>query len=240
MGRTVIIAQARMGSSRLPGKVMEILGDRTVLAHVVARARRVRSADAVCIATTDREADDVVAAAAAAIGTAVFRGDALDVLSRYRGAAEMLDAAVILRVTCDCPVLDPDVCDAVLDLRARSNADYAANNLRREWPHGLDCEAFTMQALTDAADRSTADYDREHVTPWMRRAPQLKRMHLAGPGAPAADQRWTLDYPEDLAFFRALFSAYSDAAAAGWDSINSFLAGRPEIVALNAARATGS
>lgn len=240
MGRTVIIAQARMGSTRLTGKVLAMLGDRTVLAHVVDRAKRVRGADAVCIATTNRAADDVVATAAAAAGAMVFRGDAHDVLGRYRGAAEMLDASVVMRVTCDCPVIDPEVCDAVLDLRANSGADYAANNLRREWPHGLDCEAFTRQALADAANRSTATYDREHVTPWIRRAPQLKRMHLAGPGAPAADQRWTLDYPEDLAFFRALFSAYSDAATAGWDSIYSFLAGRPEIAALNAARALGS
>jgi spore coat polysaccharide biosynthesis protein SpsF len=239
MSTTAVIIQARMGSSRLPGKVMERLDDRTVLDHVVSRALRIARADAVCIATTVRPTDDPVAEAAAAAGAAVFRGDETDVLARYLGAAEMLDATVVMRVTSDCPLIDPEVCDAVLALRAERRADYAANNLEREWPHGLDCEAFTRAALAEAARTATDAYDREHVTPWLRRAPHLVRAHLPGPGLPAAARRWTLDYPEDLAFFRALLAARPAAANEGWQAIHAFLAGRPEIVAINAGRTTG-
>jgi len=238
MTRTVLIVQARMGSTRLPNKVLEPLGDRTVLAHVVARAQLISRVDAVCIATTSNAADDVVAEAATAAGAAVFRGDEFDVLERYRGAAELMKADVVMRVTCDCPLIDPDVCDAVLDLRETRNADYAANNLRREWPHGLDCEAFTRASLTHAAEKARDAYDREHVTPWLRQAKDIVRAHLDGPGRPMSAQRWTLDYPEDLTFFCALFAAYPAVATAGWRDIQEFVAGRPDISVLNANRAT--
>lgn len=240
MPLTALIAQARMGSTRLPGKVIERLAGQTVLAHVIARAKRIAGVDVVCIATTDDAADDGVADAATAAGAAVFRGDEQDVLARYRGAADLLDADVVMRVTCDCPVIDPAVCDAVLALRAECGAEYAANNLVREWPHGLDCEAFTRAALIEAAETTREAYDREHVTPWLRRAPHLVRAHLDGPGQPTAGQRWTLDYPEDLAFFRALFAAYPEAATAGWRDIYEVVAHRPDISALNAVRAVAT
>jgi UDP-2,4-diacetamido-2,4,6-trideoxy-beta-L-altropyranose hydrolase len=237
---TAIIVQARLGSSRLPGKILQKIGGRTVLEHDIARLKAVRGADLVVIATTDKESDTAVAEAATAAGALVFRGDETDVLARYLGAARMVDADVIMRVTSDCPLIDSDICDAVLALRAETGADYAANNMPRLFPHGLDCEAFTRAALERAAAEATDPYDREHVTPWLRRMPGLKRANLTGPGWPANQQRWTLDFPEDLTFFADLFARMPLDPVPGWQAVLSFVGQHPDLVHANIRHRTGS
>jgi UDP-2,4-diacetamido-2,4,6-trideoxy-beta-L-altropyranose hydrolase len=232
-GKTAIIVQARLGSSRLPGKILQKLGARTVLAHDIERLRRVAGADVVVIATTDSPKDDAVAEAARAYGAVVFRGDEQDVLSRYLGAARLVDADVIMRVTSDCPLIDPDICAAVLALRARTKADYATNNMPRLYPHGLDCEAFTRDALERAAREAVSPYDREHVTPWLRRQPGLRRANLVGPGWPANQQRWTLDFPEDLTFFQGVFAELPQDRLPTWQEVLSLLGKRPDLLAPN-------
>ncbi len=237
--KTTVIVQARMGSSRLPGKVLAKLGDRTVLAHCLARATAVPGANAVCLATSELAIDDPVAETAAqSPGVTVFRGHETDVLSRYAGAARASNADIILRITCDCPLIDPVVCGEVLALRAKTGASYASNNVTTEWPHGLDCEAFTRQAL-DAADAGATDpYDREHVGPWMRRATEAAAAHLPGPGAPAARHRWTLDHPEDLAFLLALWPHLPAGRIPSWREVMALLDCHPEIVKINAMHAS--
>jgi UDP-2,4-diacetamido-2,4,6-trideoxy-beta-L-altropyranose hydrolase len=222
-GKTAIIVQARLGSTRLPGKILQTLGNQTVLAHCVQRLRQVKGADQVVIATTDKTSDDSVAAAAASYGATVFRGDEQDVLARYLGAARAVNADVIMRVTSDCPLIDADICDAVLQLRAERGADYAANNMPRLFPHGLDCEAFTRAALERAASEATDPYDREHVTPWLRRMPGLRRANLTGPGWPANQHRWTLDFPEDLDFFREIFAHLPLDHLVSWQDVLSLI-----------------
>src|SRR5262245_3488344 len=136
MTRTVAIIQARFGSTRLPGKVLKPLGNiqgrrSIVLDHAIQRCRAVPSVDAVVIATTDREEDGAIVAAAERAGALVHRGSAEDVLSRYAGAAKRADADVVLRVTSDCPLIDPGICDRVIRLRAEANVVYASNNMTR-------------------------------------------------------------------------------------------------------------
>lgn len=234
MAHTAIIAQARMGSTRLPGKVLKKIAGETVMAHVIRRAKAVENADTVCIATTTQAIDDPVAQEAERCGVAVFRGDAQDVLDRYLGAARMLDASAIMRITCDCPLIDPAVCDEVLRLRALETADYASNVATAGWPHGLDCEAFTRDVLERAAREASTDDDREHVTLWMRRNKLLRHAALDGPGGAIARQRWTLDYPEDLEFLEALFCKLPPAPATpGWRDIATVLCKHPEITDIN-------
>lgn len=240
MTRTVVILQARMGSTRLPGKVLAQLGDRTVLEHCLGRALEVPGIDAVCLATSDLTIDDPIAELVMQVpGIILFRGHPTDVLQRYRDAAMATNADVILRITCDCPLIDPDLCGAVLSLLAITNASFASNNATREWPHGLDCEVFTRDALEAAAREATDAYDREHVGPWMRRAAGTSASHLAGPGGKAAHYRWTLDYPEDLAFFRALWPLLPINRRARWQEVTSILEHHPEIVAINAMHSVG-
>jgi glutamate-1-semialdehyde 2,1-aminomutase/spore coat polysaccharide biosynthesis protein SpsF len=164
----------------------------------------------------------------------VFRGSQHDVLARYDGAARAVGADIVMRVTSDCPLIDPGVAGAVLRLLDEAGADYACNTMPPLWPHGLDCEAFRADHLARAAREADAAYDREHVTPWLRRHADLRRANLDGPGGGAERHRWTLDHAQDYAFFAALWGAMGELA--GWATtaeIVAFLAERPEIVALN-------
>jgi spore coat polysaccharide biosynthesis protein SpsF (cytidylyltransferase family) len=160
-----------------------------------------------------------------------------DVLDRYYQAARYLKADIVVRVTSDCPLIDPSVCDAVIQLRQDADADYACNNMPPTWPHGLDCEAFTAEVLARASREARDPYEREHVTPWIRTKPGLRRANLPGPEGDSAGQRWTLDFPEDLAFFRALVSRLSDGEGSqGYAEIRAILDRHPEIQAINAGR----
>jgi len=234
---TAIVAQARMGSTRLPGKVLKRLGDRSVLAHVVRRAQAVPNVDRVCIATSTLPEDDAVAAEAVDCGAEVFRGDSTDVLRRYAGAAHMLAADTVMRITCDCPLIDPTVCGQVLSLLVEEKVPYASNVGAAQWPHGLDCEAFTAAILYRAAREAEAMDEREHVTLWIRRNDAIPKADLKGPGAPVSRERWTLDYPEDFVFLESLFDCLPAAGdLAGWRDILAVLAAHPEIAEANRVR----
>ncbi|MBT3359242.1 MAG: glycosyltransferase family protein [Rhodospirillales bacterium] len=237
MPLTAIIVQARMGSTRLPKKVMMPLAGQTVLAHVLDRCRAVDGVDVVCCATTVAPEDEAIVAEAERCGAAVFRGSPTDVLDRYARAAQMVGADVVMRVTSDCPLIDPEICAAVLRLRAEEGVEYAANNMPPSWPHGLDCEAFGADALALAAATANEDFEREHVTPWLRNHPSISRANLEGPGGLPATLRWTLDYPEDMRFFEALFAKLpKGASSVGMDEVLAILQRHPEVSAINQQR----
>ncbi|HVA15074.1 MAG TPA: glycosyltransferase family protein [Stellaceae bacterium] len=235
--RTACIVQARVGSTRLPGKVLETLGKAPVLEHVLRRCHAIAGIDQVVCATVEGIDGDAVAALAENLGVAVYRGSECDVLARYHGAAHATHADIVLRVTSDCPLIDPEVCAAVLRLRHDAEADYAANNMPPSWPHGLDCEAFTIAALDEAAATATAAEDHEHVTPWIRRNRAFRRVNLAGPGGALTAQRWTLDYPEDLAFLRAVYERLpAGGSGQSWRAAADIVSREPQLALINEAR----
>jgi spore coat polysaccharide biosynthesis protein SpsF (cytidylyltransferase family) len=236
--KTAVIVQARVSSTRLPGKVLMPLGTHTVIEEVLRRCRAVKEADCVVCAIPDAPEDNDLIAPAKRAGATVWRGSESDVLARYLGAAEFVGAGIVLRVTSDCPLIDPEVCGELLLTRAANHSDYACNNLPPpSFPHGLDCEAFTIEALRKADDAANEPSEREHVTPWLRQQPAVQRSSLRGPGGPAADMRWTLDYPEDYAFFTRLFALLPPPPAIPtWRQVAELLTDRSDIVALNAAR----
>ncbi|OEJ66325.1 cytidylyltransferase domain-containing protein [Magnetovibrio blakemorei] len=237
--KTVAIIQARYGSSRLPGKVLENIEGQTVLSHVIERCRATRGINQVCCAIPETQDSDGVAHEAIRAGAIVVRGSELDVLGRFMKAAKDVHADVIMRVTSDCPVTDPEINARVIDIIHDNNVDYACNNMPPVWPHGLDCEVFSFQALSRAFKEAHEPYDREHVTPWMRSCPDMRRKVLAGPEVSLAGLRWTLDYLEDLQFFRALFAKSStDRAKLGYQAILSVLEKHPEIAQINAEKAS--
>ncbi len=200
-----------MGSSRLPGKVLADLGGRPVLDWVVEAARTIPGIDGVAVATSDAPGDDALAAWCAAKGVAFHRGPEDDVLGRFVQAARVEQADTVIRLTADCPLLDPEVCGLVLTLLKRNGADYACNIEPRSWPDGLDCEAFTMALLQEAADKAKIPFQREHVTPYMRA--NRYRFPIAQATCPipgVADERWTLDGPEDLEFLRTVVDNLGD------------------------------
>lgn len=232
--RTVAVIQARYGSTRLPGKVLLPLGGGCVLDEVIKRCRAIPGVMLTCVAVPDSAVNDDVARRAAAAGARVVRGPEHDVLARYGAAARQLDADVILRVTSDCPLIDPNVAGQVLAAREDASSDYAANNqLPRGWPHGLDCEAMTRAALERALRSATTPYDREHVTPWLRQADDIRRSWIAGPGGGAAEWRWTLDLPEDYAFLSATFDRLPSGVILTWTAVAAMIESDPMLRTLH-------
>ena len=233
-----VIVQARAGSSRLPRKVLEPLGAKTVLDRVLDRCARIAAADRIVCAIPEGSADDPVADAARAAGAEVFRGSERDVLSRYAGAARMAGADTVVRITSDCPFIDPDMVDQLVALFRESGADYANNTLMPGFPRGLDCEVLPAEGLFRAEREASDPAEREHVTPWIRNRPDVRLACLKGPGGAAAGWRWTLDYPEDLAFCRAVFERAGEAAAAlGFAALCELCRQTPDLVAINAVHA---
>jgi len=234
MARTVVIIQARFASTRLPGKVLNRLGETSVLDHVVTRCKSIPVIDAVCCAVPDGADCDIVAAEAERCGAEVFRGSEIDVLDRYYGAAKMMRADVILRVTSDCPLIDPEICARVLALRAETGAAYACNNMPPSWPHGLDCEAIPFEWLERAALEATNADDREHVGPFIRNHPEAKTANLASPDTSMASHRWTLDTPADKEFFLTLWLLLPEGRE-GWDyrKVLKIVEAHPHIAAIN-------
>ena len=172
--------------------------------------------DVVCCAVPAGAADDAVAAEAARHGALVVRGSELDVLDRYYRAALECRADVVVRVTSDCPLLDPVLATGVLSLVTRDGAGYACNNLPPSWPHGLDCEAFPFAWLERAAREARLPSEREHVTPYLRNHRDVHKLSVHGPGGTTIDHRWTLDNEADLRFLRALFQRLPPGAP-GYD-----------------------
>lgn len=235
--RATVVVQARIGSTRLPGKVMEVLRDRTVLAEVLSRCFQIPGIHQVWCAIPDTAENAAVAAEARRVGAKVYLhpGHEANVLDRYAATATAADADIILRVTSDCPLIDPIVCGEVLSLLANGELDYASNNLQPAWPHGLDCEAFTRSCLSRAVTGSASDDDREHVTPWMRRHASVRRQHLPCPLPNISKHRWTVDTPEDLAFARAIFSLLpSDTEAHRYATVLRILDEHPHLSQINA------
>lgn len=234
--RSIVIIQARATSTRLPNKVALDLSGQSVLEHVVRRALAIPGADGVCVAVPEGIEHDHVAELGRSSGAGVVRGPEHDVLERYLCAAEEWEAGVVVRVTSDCPLLDPMVAGQVLGLVRLGGADYATNNMPATWPHGLDCEAFTRELLEDAARSARTPYDREHVSPWMRRNRFVRRANLLGPGGAVAELRLTVDVPEDLAMMRRLFARLRHPqATALLPEVLSVLERFPDIASLNAA-----
>lgn len=192
--KVVCIVQARMGSKRLPGKVLLPLGGHPVLWHVLTRCQRIPCVGAVVLAIPDEAASAELRDEARKVGVSRYFGPEQDVLRRYWGVASYCEVDVIVRITADCPFIDPEVCGRVLQLLLDANVDYASNVYpERTWPKGLDCQAFTREALERAHREATDPYDREHVCPWMER--NLRTACIPGPGPDGVSL--TLDTPED-------------------------------------------
>lgn len=230
-----MILQARMASTRLPGKILQKAGGRTILEWVIRSSQRVPGIDVVCVAVPFGEVNEPVVAEALRCGAVVTRGSETDVLDRFRVAAEAIGATEVMRVTTDCPLSDPAINGEVLALRRREDADYACNNEPFTFPHGLDCEAFTRDALDRAAARATQPYDREHVTPWLKSDASIRRAYLRGPGGERAQWRWTIDHPEDLCFFRAIAERLGEELS-DWRKVTALLERHPELHDINRAR----
>ncbi len=235
MTRNVCIVQARMQSTRLPGKLFKDLAGQSVLEHVLRRCQAIDGIDAVCCAVSDDRASDPVALEAERVGAIVFRGSQDDVLERYHQAAVACQADTVMRITSDCPLVDPVVCAEVLTLLQEGGTDYCANNLPASWPHGLDCEVFSFAWLDRAAREAERPSDREHVTQFIRRHPKARKQNLPCPLPGISHHRWTLDNEDDFRFLAEVFARLPGTTQAwNYQTVLGVVEREPGLVAINA------
>lgn len=234
------IIQARMGSTRLPGKVMRKLCEKTVLAHVVERVSKCRATDRIVIATTTQPADDVVAQEGVRLGVGVFRGSEPDVLDRYYRAAMVAGADVVIRITADCPLLNPALlCEMIEKFMAWRKqgvtVDYFSNTIERSYPRGFDVEIFTIAALRKAHREAQDPYEREHVTPYLYRNPDVFNVREQIDNVNRMGYRLTLDTEADLELIRTIYeNLYRQGEIISAADVLQFLDRRPDLLALNA------
>lgn len=233
--------EARMTSSRLPGKVlMDCVGE-PMLQRMVERLKRVPSLDGIVIATTVNADDDPVAELADRLGVGCFRGSEHDVMERVLGAARAHDIDVIVETTGDCPCIDPDIVERCIaawrEANTNGRVDYLSNVLERTYPVGMDTQVFPTDILADAAGRTDHETDREHVSLFIYRHPELYSLKnvAAPPELTAPDIHITLDTPEDLVLIRGVFEAlYPGRPDFSLADILEFLRARPDLGAVNA------
>jgi spore coat polysaccharide biosynthesis protein SpsF len=232
MARMILaILQARMSSTRLPGKVMADVEGAPMILRQIERLKRSRRLDGVLVATSTDPTDDGLAAMLALHDIPVCRGPLDDVLARYESALAAHPAEVVARLTADCPLADPGVIDATLDLLTTRGLDYAANTpAHRTYPKGLDVEVMRADALLTAAREAREPYEREHVTPYLYRHPERFAQDFISQAVDEGEVRWTVDRPDDLAFVRAVYAAlYPGNPAFGSEDVRAFVRARPEL-----------
>lgn len=238
---TVAIVQARRASSRLPDKVLLDIGGEPMLVRVVERTRRAQRLDAVVVATTTDPSDEAVEALCKAHGYPCYRGSMFDVLDRYYQAARRFQAGIIVRITADCPVIDPQVIDqTVQEFLAPGTAwDFAANRLPPPWgrtyPIGLDTEVCTFAGLETAWREATLPHQREHVMPFFYEQPERFRILLVNAPADHGALRWTVDTKEDLELLRQIYARFDGRDDFSWMEVLALLEREPDLAKINAA-----
>ncbi|WP_119417843.1 cytidylyltransferase domain-containing protein [Desertibaculum subflavum] len=231
--RTIALIQARLSSSRLPGKVLMDIEGVPMLAHVVERVSAARLLDGVAVATSTDSTDDRLAAYCRANGIRHHRGPLDDVLARFVQAGKREEADVIVRVTADCPLIDPALIDAVVTMRDAHRADYASNVLSRRYPRGLDVEVFTAEALARADREGKAPHHREHVTPYLYEEPGRFQVVGLDCERDLSAHRWTVDTAADLDVVRAIQQRL-DNPLAGWREVLAVVEREPNLARRNA------
>jgi spore coat polysaccharide biosynthesis protein SpsF len=228
------IVQARLGSTRLPRKILAPLAGQPLLQHIVDRTRASKSVGLLVVATTVNPQDDELVVWCEERGLAVFRGSSDDVLGRFYGAASQYGMDVVARITSDDPFKDPQILDAVVSMLTESALDFACNNHPPSFPEGLDTEVFTFSALSRAHDAATDPFEREHVTQYFYRHPeQFRQMNLSHT-SDISSLRWTIDTPLDLAMAQRVYDElYRPGQIFLMEDILALLARNPEIARVN-------
>jgi spore coat polysaccharide biosynthesis protein SpsF len=231
----VAIIQARMGSTRLPGKVLADIGGQPLIQRLIERVRATPGIDRVVVATTTESADDLLADWCVAHEVLVYRGSVDDVLDRFWQCAQLHPAEFIIRVTADDPLKDPEVIAQALALCASSpEVDYASNTLTPTYPEGLDIEVVRFRTLERAAREAKLPSEREHVMPYIWKHPDRFVLRSFSMKPDLSHWRWTVDKPADLELVRQIFAHFDDQPLVGHQAVIAWLNENPELLAINA------
>ena len=238
MPHTVAIIQARMASSRLPEKVLLDIAGQPMIVRVVERLKRSNSVDRVVIATTTDPADDPIKDLCKEYGFTCYRGSQFNVLDRYFRAAQLYKAEIIVRITADCPMIDPREIDHVVQVLFEKRVDFAANRLpppwKRTYPIGLDTEVCTFQALECAWQEAERPEELEHVMPYLYTEKGRFRTSVIEYELDYGHHRWTVDTPEDLELARQVYAHFDGDDDFSWLDVIDLFASHPELYLINA------
>lgn len=231
---TVAIVQARMGSTRLPGKVLKPLCGDSVLSRVLERLKAVPSIDAIVVATTTSIEDDLIVEEAKANEVHIYRGSEKNVLSRYYEAAELYGADGIVRVTSDCPLIDPEITEEVIKTFYKMEVDYMSNKTTPTFPRGLDIEVFTRDALEISYRNAYNDIHTEHVTPYIYLHPEQFTISEYNSPVDYSRYRWTLDTEEDYKLITEIYNyLHQPDKIFGWRQVIALMERIPDLPLIN-------
>ncbi len=234
----IAIVQARMASTRLPGKVLADIAGQPMLARVVVRAQRSKLVDRLVVATSIESDDDSIVELCEQMEFDYSRGSALDVLDRCFQAAREFEAHTVVRLTADCPLIDPGVIDQTIEafFAAEPPVDFAANRFswERTFPIGLDVEVCTMDALETAWREADEQHQREHVMPFLYEKPDRFQILHVRNDEDYGHMRWTVDTDDDLAFVREIYKRFRSRDDFNWREILELLEKEPELAQINA------
>jgi len=234
MARVIAVIQARIGSTRLANKVLLDLEGKTVLEHVIDRVRKSKLVSETVVATTVLGEDLKIVDLCSGKGVKVYRGSENDVLDRFYQAAILFNAEDIVRVTADCPLIDHKVIDDVLNLHFKKGSDYTSNIIEETFPDGEDVEVFTLDALKRAWQDAKLSSEREHVTPYIRKKPDIFKLSNLACEKDLSEKRWTLDEKEDYEFIKKIYAAlYKKNRFFGIEEVLAVLRSHPEYEEIN-------
>ena len=232
--RNLAIIQARMASERLPGKVLLKLGNITILEWVIRAVKKIKNIDDIVVATSYLKEDRLIEKLCKSKGVNLFKGNEQDVLSRFYEISKKRKPNNIIRITADCPFLDPKVCEEVLFLHELTDADYTSNTIPRTWPDGLDCEVIKYSVLRKAHIKAKLPSEREHVTKWIKNNQNIfKIKSLICPFSNFAKFRWTIDFKEDYKFMENIVMNFGDRNPLSYIDIARFLKKNPKVFNIN-------
>ena len=229
----VAIIQARLSSSRLPSKVIKTLNGREMFLYQLDRVAKCKRIDNIVLATSNDKSDDKIAEICKNNAIEYFRGDLDDVLGRFHHATSHYNADVIVRLTADCPLSDPVLIDEMVSFYLNHDFDYVSNGLKRTFPDGFDVEIFSSETLAKAYNDATLTSEREHVTPYIIKHPELFRLGSYEQQNDDSQYRVTVDYPEDFAVVSQIANGLGQDANHTWVDVVNFLRNNPDIVKLN-------
>jgi len=228
----VAVVQARMGSTRLPNKVLLPLGKKTIIEQVVDRSMSTKTIDKVVVATTTQEKDDKLAELCKKKGYIYYRGSVNDVLDRYYQAAKKAGAKHVVRITGDCPLVDPEIIDYVIGQYLKKKVDYVSNSRpSTTYPDGLNVEVFSFKVLEKTWKEAKLQSEREHVTPYVWKNPKIFKLLEVKNDEDLSGHRWTIDEKDDYKLLKNIFDNVKDLSMGG---VVSYLNANPDVRKLNA------
>ena len=232
--KATAIIQARFNANRLPGKVLLRVLDKTIIEYVIERVEKAETIEDIIVATTDNDSDLQIVDLINRIGIKLYRGNESDVLDRYYQAAKTFNVKHVARITADCPLIDPDIIDKVINRYSDSGADYCSNTREISFPDGEDVEVFSFNALSNAWTNARLLSEREHVTPFITKHPNMFKLESYESEVDLSSKRWTVDEGSDFKFIKSVIEGiYPNNPNFKMDDILKFLQKNPDLENIN-------